>query len=44
MMHGQGRGEEAECDVVREAAGDVVVVFVVRGFIASTVDFRENPL
>ena len=39
MMHGEGLGEEIECDVGREAASDVVVVVVVRGFMASTVDF-----
>ena len=39
MMHEEGLGEEAECDVVREAASDVVVVVVVRGFMASTADF-----
>ena len=45
MMHGKGLGEEAEYDIVREAASDVVVVVVVvvvRSFIASTVDLRET--
>ena len=43
MMQGKGLGEEAERNVVREAASDVVVV-VVSGFIASTVDLRKDPL
>lgn len=47
MMYVERLGEEAGCDVVRGAAGDVVdvkVVVVIRGFIALIVQLPTKPI